>query len=248
MSTAALTILFASYFIIHQASAMYLEPDCGIVDRNSKNSNPWMALIRNKTDFLCTGTLISNHKIIKTSYKFRRLVRLGESQNLTTAEEYSVKKAYVHVNFSSETLENNIALLEFHKVVTFQPHIRPICILISPKMKSWKDQAISFRSTFWVQNPNGFVADNWVVDRHDRNCDNPFGWRVTESQICVGPTNFDSCSPGNPISRVYKHENSLRHIQLGLLSSCGSNGIYTDVVSFFTWIMERVWDIEIIMN
>lgn len=175
-------------------------------------------------------------------------MRLGESQNLTTAEEYSVKKAYVHVNFSSKTLENNIALLEFHKVVIFQPHIRPICIFISPKMKSWKDRAISFRSTFWVQNPNGFVADNWVVDRDNRNCDNPFGWLVTESQICVGPANLDSCSPGNPITRVYKHENSLRHVQLGLLSSCSSNGIYTDVVSFSTWIMERVWDIEIIMN
>jgi len=71
------------------------------------------------------------------SYLFRKpakdiIIRLGEHDftrsNETRAQDFEVADIRVHLDFSSKTYENDIAIVKLHRRTDFNSYIWPVCL------------------------------------------------------------------------------------------------------------------------
>jgi len=60
-------------------------------------------------------------------------IRLGEYDftraNDTRAQDFEVVEIRVHLDFSSQTYENDIAIVKFHRRTVFNSYIWPVCLI-----------------------------------------------------------------------------------------------------------------------
>ena len=61
---------------------------------------------------------------------------LDSKEDDTTAENYKVKKIIRHEAYNRRSFENDIALLELDRDVTYTPEIHPICLPVTPEAKA----------------------------------------------------------------------------------------------------------------
>ncbi|KYB26592.1 Transmembrane protease serine 9-like Protein [Tribolium castaneum] len=138
---------------------------CGLVMVSDKVSGgkvadlgqfPWMALLGyrqkglNYTQFLCAGSIITDHYILTAAHCInldRRLelvlVRLGEHDlladkdcftinNYTTCApphvDFTIQEVTVHKQYNTRTIQNDIALIKVRRQIRFTEYIKPICL------------------------------------------------------------------------------------------------------------------------
>ena len=241
---------------------------------SSFGSWPWQAAIL-KFDgqvntFQCGGTLIDNIHVLTVAHCVQRfvdgienlnelIVRLGEydtgsRSELLPHEDFAIQRITIHHAFRNTSLWNDIALIQLSSLVTFKPHIEPVCL---PNADDRFDGQ-SCATTGWGQDAyKGGVFSNVLKEAHlpvvDRQtCSDSLrrtrlgsGFRLHDSFLCAGgKRGVDSCrgDGGGPLvcysGKSYK--------LAGLVSwgiECGHSdvpGVYVNVPLFVSWIRDHI--------
>jgi len=106
---------------------------------STRGSWPWQILMLNNGRGGCGGTLISNQWVVTAAhcvdrYKtqpYRFKVRVGEhdrSKREDSVVDHEVEKVVCHPNWSSRTLDYDIALFKLKKPVKFTKYVKPACL------------------------------------------------------------------------------------------------------------------------
>ncbi|XP_017053375.1 CLIP domain-containing serine protease B15 [Drosophila ficusphila] len=271
-STAGVAVIAFFLVLCKPGFARLLEPNCGInVDGPSYGTriiggsdahitaHPWMAFLHFNSKVFCGGTLITRQFVLTAAHCIEGVpqftVRLGgtdlspSSSGLMCelpAEDYLVEHAIKHKYFTADIGLNDIGILRLGKLVTYNVHIRPICIVLDPAMELLVRDNISLVATGWGKTDSGRVAARLqeapilVVDRDI--CTERYKFPLSENQICAGGKETNTClgDSGGPLGGIVNVYGTLRFVQYGITSygdrECRAPSTYTDVTRYYEWI------------
>ncbi|XP_043642074.1 serine protease grass [Drosophila teissieri] len=260
--------VFVCLLLQEEVVANFMIPTCGVsyeshvatrIVRGKEallKSAPFMAYLYNGSQIHCGGTIISNKYILTAAHCMRLYlkVRLGE-HDITrnpdcqaggscspSVEEFDIVLATKSKNFGRH-LVNDIALLKLSRIIRFNVHIQPICLLLNPAAAP---NVQEFQAFGWGQTESSHAANvlqTTFLTRYDNNyCRSVLHVPMTDNQLCVGFQGSDTCSgdSGGPLVTKVKYDGVWRHVQLGIVSfgdnKCQSPGVYTYVPNYIRWI------------
>ncbi|KAL4608386.1 vitamin K-dependent protein C [Arapaima gigas] len=222
-----------------------------------KGESPWQALILNeKGVFHCGGVLISESWVLTAAHcletNTRVSVRLGDYQRAKfegTEVTVMVSEAFIHPDYNTHTVDNDIALLRLASPVPFKEFIAPVCL----PSHQLAEQILHRNGTKTIitgwgkvdEQKNQFTSALNVIEvpLADHNfCSHVMHDRVSENMLCAGKlgSRRDACTgdSGGPMVTFYRGTWFL----IGLVSwgdGCGHPeklGIYTKVSNYLEWI------------
>merc|ERR550534_64168 len=144
---------------------------------------------------MCGGTLIDNQWIVSAAHCFYRWKRLSDymitlgshdrDNTDSTQVDSKLGDIWVHENYDSRTLDNDIALLKLENPVAFTDHISPACIntLDFPADKmcvvtGWGDQETTV--------DNSALQEVYVPIIDTATCNRPswYNGDITDNMLC----------------------------------------------------------------
>ncbi|XP_006079900.3 transmembrane protease serine 11D isoform X2 [Bubalus bubalis] len=217
---------------------------------------PWQVSLQWSSSHHCGGALISNRYILSAAHCFRSysdprqwIATFGTS-TISPLQRVGVSSILIHDNYKPETHENDIALVQLDREVTFNRYIHTVCL---PEA----NQAISPGSTAYVtgwgsQSYSGSTVPDLKQGRvniiSNTVCNAPAGYNgaVLSGMLCAGlpEGGVDACQgdSGGPLVQ----EDSRQHwFIVGIVSwgyQCGlpdKPGVYTRVTAYRDWITQK---------
>ncbi|XP_055617608.1 serine protease grass-like [Toxorhynchites rutilus septentrionalis] len=171
-------------------------------------------------------------------------------------EDYGVESIIIHPDYNRPKYSNDIGLVRLNRDVTMKDHIRPICLPVTPKLRSL--QFDKYIVTGWGTTENQTGSDillSAILPRVDidscqqRMAQNRLNVQLSSKQLCAGGEGqVDTCrgDSGGPLGFSTEY-NGARFVQFGIVSagvdSCGLKsvpGIYCRVDSYMDWILENI--------
>ncbi|KAL9696143.1 hypothetical protein quinque_015428 [Culex quinquefasciatus] len=197
---------------------------------------PWMALLarrdllsRDAIEYVCDGSLISNRYVLTNSRctavkEPPELVRLGEhtmgqdidcNANDDTdcappVRDYPIQFIVTHQN---EHMGDSIALVRLNQDVTFEDHIQPICLPVTPELRALQ-------------------LDQYIVT----------GWGSSAGTLRQATLEFttscdDDAREGSPVGYPVRHR-GVRFVQFGVMTGCERGlPVYANVSRLMDWIV-----------
>ncbi|EDW92035.2 chymotrypsin-like protease CTRL-1 [Drosophila yakuba] len=228
-------------------------------NHGAPNAMRWMASIYNNNQFICDGTFVHKLFVLTAASCILRdsqlYVLLGTySQQFHAIKQHGVAFAIQHPNFHPNNGANDIGLLRLYEEVTYNAHIRPICIIFDNVVSSspfarltafgWQRQAAE-PSNLLMQTIH-HLSQKKSVECHRNGQKLP----VNEGQFCAGSNDRSSCGAnlGSPLMADFTYGGKNITIQVGMVSYgselCSPSSVYTDVVAYKDWIYNTVRDFE----
>ncbi|XP_041632747.1 CLIP domain-containing serine protease B9 [Drosophila kikkawai] len=224
-------------------------------------SSPWMAYLIYNSAFHCGGTLITRKYILTAAHCIANnlKVRLGEYDTKTEIDctrdgcipkykEYDVSRAIIHANYSYQLgSSHDIGLLKLAGTVSYEIHIRPVCILLNPARAAYNP---TFVATGWGKTDINTIATVLQVATlrklNSSECNSVLRTSLTWGQFCAGHNHADTCEgdSGGPLVQMLFNGYIRRTVQFGIVSYghylCRGPGVYTDVMAFTEWIRKGI--------
>jgi len=240
-----------------------------------KNAWPWLAAL-GYTDpntgevlYLCGATLVTNKHVVTAAHCIRDdmvTVLLGEhvignDTDGVNPEEFDVVKMIKHENYNSRTFENDIAIVEFDKEVTFKTGIQPVCLpsktpaLLTDKFVSEGVYIAGWGATSFRGPTSNLLLQGIISVVSNEECKEKFSQfnnvEIGDTKICARDRNdrIDACQgdSGGPMVALKRSGDSrYRYHLLGVVSfgyRCavkGFPGVYTRVTEYDQWIRDTV--------
>jgi secreted trypsin-like serine protease len=223
---------------------------------------PWQTSMRRKStnSHFCGGSIINDLWIATASHcmdgetpSILSVVIGDHTRNEVNAvrESKDVAAIYMHPNYNSRTLVNDIALVKLASPITFSADIQPVC---GPEQT---DLFVSQKSTCsgWGTTSSGgtccpqtlrYVSLNVTTNAY---CDSIYTRDdVTEDMICAtdnsGSNERDSCQGDSGGPLMVKGGNGefslVGIVSWGIGCASGYPGVYSRVTHFNDWILETI--------
>ncbi|CAI9172048.1 unnamed protein product [Rangifer tarandus platyrhynchus] len=258
------------YFFTYHFIPVYLSTKCGVrsglitlseerIMGGSKAKEgdwPWQVSLQWSSSHRCGGALISNRWILSAAHCFRSyseprqwIATFGTSTK-SPQQRVGVTRILIHENYNPETHENDIALVQLDREVTYTRYIHRVCLpeanqAISPGstayVTGWGSQSYSGDTVPELEQAQVNIISNNI-------CNAPAGYNgaVLSGMLCAGVPQggVDACQgdSGGPLVQ----EDSRQHwFIVGIVSwgyQCGlpdKPGVYTRVTAYRDWITQQ---------
>jgi hypothetical protein len=211
-----------------------------------KNSWPWQAFLTDGS-FMCGASLINNNWLVTAAHCLERVaatnlkVYLGVhtlNPNEATTQIKPISRAILYPTYigSSNSWDNDIALLKMKDPVTFNKQISPLCL-----PKQGQNLATTDRIgmvTGWGRTSGSGSTSNVLRQATIPVVNCPFN---AANMICAGQmsgTPRDSCGGDSGGPFVLKQNGA--YVLTGIVSwggaDCLGDGVYTKVSNYIDWI------------
>ncbi|XP_043942292.1 serine protease 27-like [Protopterus annectens] len=230
---------------------------------------PWQVGILRNSYFICGGALISSNWVITAAHCYNNSFSADSYKALLGwyqlrsrsphAEWVNVKQVIVHANYSNQTLENDIVLMELNQSVTFTNYILPVCL---PSSSVQFPDGVMCWVTGWGNIKTGELLPDPmtlqevevpIISRSVCDClyhiDNSVKQNhpiIPTTSMCAGYTlgQKDSCQGDSGGPLVCKQGDTWT--LAGIVSFGGGcaepnhPGVYTQIAAFQTWLQGKV--------
>ncbi|XP_071804691.1 trypsin-like [Asterias amurensis] len=223
---------------------------------------PWQVWIQDKVwsdFFVCGGTLISNQWVLTAAHCLHPS-DTADSYNVvvgshdisdsgeSTASSYPLEQIFIHEDYNTITLDNDITLLKLSSPVSFSDYVNTACLPTSDfpagsncVVTGWGNQETAHRE-FTLQQVDVPIISN-------TQCNQPtwYDGHVTDNMICAGYASGgkDSCQGDSGGPFVCKGSSGAYEIA-GVVSwgyGCAdarNPGVYTKVSNYISWINNTI--------
>ncbi|XP_025031185.1 vitamin K-dependent protein C [Python bivittatus] len=227
-----------------------------------KGDSPWQVMVSNSAgEFKCGGVLIhptwvltaahcvTREQRVKLTFGKYHRRRIDESERTIIAD-----KLLPHENYSSDTSDNDIAILHLSQPVVVNKYTVPICLptknLANQQLMAEGTQAIvtgwGSQSEDKRKNYSSVLKFIEIPVASRNECTHAMWHSLTDNMFCAGIQGDirDSCHGDSGGPMVVKFKNTW--FLVGLVSwgeGCGNPnnfGIYTKISSYLDWISEKM--------
>ncbi|XP_044268048.1 chymotrypsin BII-like isoform X1 [Tribolium madens] len=248
--------MFSFYILVFVLISPSLQE--AVVNRNNQNTRiigghtahisqvPFVAAINvegSGYNWFCGGALYGNQWIITAGQCVNGAtlftIRLG-AISLTEPDEnrvtFSTSTFFLHPEFNTETLENDIGLIKLRMPVTHTSYIKSVNYLALSKL--WDNTHVYVMGWGQTSDDNGTLSDDLkmalVTTLPNEECKVIFGNQIKESMVCVdGQYNEGAChgDTGSPL--ILLHPRGVTE-HVGISSFVSFNGCETPEPSGYT--------------
>ncbi|XP_066929533.1 trypsin-1-like, partial [Clytia hemisphaerica] len=210
----------------------------------------------NDGQVFCGATLISKKWAISAAHceiKPGNELIIGASDLNSQKEVFkkrTVLRAFPHENYDSDTMENDIVLLELNNEVTFNDFIAPACIVDKSKhLVQGTTAVVSGWGTLESGGDQPEILQKAEVNIVSRDtCNSKYSSGITKVMLCAAAPGKDSCQgdSGGPLVVEGDKCGNDQYFLAGVVSfgsGCAHPdypGVYADVAALRDWIDDKL--------